>query len=169
MTSLAKSIVQNEAQAEDIIMDVLCTYWEKRGDFHQVRDVKAYLYVTVRNRCYDYFRHQQVIKAAGPQLEYLFQPTDEISSFEEMQAEVTVAETIVQLYQAIEGLPEKYRRILELQYFENKSITEIGDILAKPYQTVVTQRLRALSRLKIKLHHTRASAFLPLIYCAVHS
>lgn len=151
LTLFAKSFVQDMALAEDIIMDVFSKYWERRTVFNSVKDIKAFMYVSVRNSCYDYLRHQQVVKSADHQLEYLFQAAEKVNTLEEVEAEVTIAETMQHIYEAITRLPDRYRRIVELMYFENKSIQEIAEILQIPYQTVVTQRLRALSKLKIKL------------------
>ena len=151
LTLFAKSYVQDMAVAEDIIMDVFSRYWEKRAVFNSVKDIKAFMYVSVRNSCYDHLRHQQVVRSADNQLEYLFQAAEKVNTLEEVEAEVTISETMQHIYEAITRLPDRYRRIVELMYFENKSIHEIAEILQVPYQTVVTQRLRALNKLKVKL------------------
>jgi RNA polymerase sigma-70 factor (ECF subfamily) len=51
------------------------------------------------------------------------------------------------LTRALEILPEKYREVLFLQYFEDKSYDEISDILRIPLGTVGVRLNRAKSKL----------------------
>ena len=53
-----------------------------------------------------------------------------------------------QLLSVIEGLPEKYKQVLILRFFEEKEYDEIADILQKPMGTVATLLSRAKKGLR---------------------
>src|SRR5699024_7465986 len=45
--------------------------------------------------------------------------------------------------EAIDGLPEKYRKVIQLRHMEEKSYQEISDVLDKPLGTVKAHIFRA--------------------------
>ena len=52
------------------------------------------------------------------------------------------------IQEVIAELPDKYREVIVLRYFEDKDYQEISDILKKPPGTVATLLSRAKERLK---------------------
>ena len=55
------------------------------------------------------------------------------------------------LYREVMALPEKYRTVLNLFYYEELSVREIGDLLGLGSSTVTTRLARARKRLKERL------------------
>lgn len=55
------------------------------------------------------------------------------------------------LYQEVMALPEKYRTVLYLFYYEELSVREIGELLGVGDSTVTTRLARARKRLKERL------------------
>lgn len=56
-----------------------------------------------------------------------------------------------ELYQAVLALPEKYRVVLDLYYYEELSIREIGQVLGLRQTAVTTRLFRARDLLKQRL------------------
>ena len=56
-----------------------------------------------------------------------------------------------QTLEAVLSLPQKYRNVIYLHYYEGYAATEIADIMHKPVNTVYTMLARARKLLKEKL------------------
>ena len=55
------------------------------------------------------------------------------------------------LYEAVMELPEKYRTVLDLFYYEDLSVKEIAGLLRIDTSAVTTRLSRARAQLKLKL------------------
>ena len=55
------------------------------------------------------------------------------------------------LYREVMALPEKYRTVLYLYYYEEFSVKEIGELLGVELSTVTTRLARARRQLKERL------------------
>ena len=58
---------------------------------------------------------------------------------------------------ALKKLPDKYREVLEMRYFAEKSYDEIGKVLKKPVNTVGTLINRAKKKLEVVVYASRKS------------
>ena len=56
-------------------------------------------------------------------------------------------ESAIEVKQALEKIPEKYRQVLMLRYFSEKSYEEIGKMIGSPVNTVGTLINRAKKKL----------------------
>ena len=45
--------------AEDIVQDVFIRLWEKKAEYDKIPDFRTFLYVAVRNLCYNYLRDKK--------------------------------------------------------------------------------------------------------------
>lgn len=55
------------------------------------------------------------------------------------------------LQRAMQLLPEKYKRVIILRYFEDMKISEITEVLGENESTIKTRLYSGLSKLKIEL------------------
>ena len=60
--------VEDDEIIEDFVQDAFLKVWEKRADFYFVAAIKSFLYMSVRNACLDYLRHQKVQRRNEPEL-----------------------------------------------------------------------------------------------------
>ncbi|MBW4875114.1 MAG: sigma-70 family RNA polymerase sigma factor, partial [Paeniclostridium sp.] len=58
----------------------------------------------------------------------------------------------IYLEQALDRLPEEYKSIIMLRYFEDMKIEEIANVLQQNINTVKTKLYKGLRRLKIKIN-----------------
>src|ERR1044072_8783523 len=50
------NIISDQTEAEDIVTDVFMSFYNKCHSFYSEENIRAYLYVSARNRCYNYLR-----------------------------------------------------------------------------------------------------------------
>ena len=55
MCVIAGKLVANREVAEDIVQDVFIRLWEKKAEYDKIPDFRTFLYVAVRNLCYNYY------------------------------------------------------------------------------------------------------------------
>jgi len=132
--SVAFSICQNRADADDVVQDTLIRYFSLRKDFENVEHLKAWLIRVAINRAKDitssFWRRTKVEWE-----DYM----DELA-FEEPEDS--------RLFEAVMHLPEKYRTVIHLFYYEDYAIEEITNILHRPKGTVKSQLNRGRKLLK---------------------
>lgn len=129
--------LKNDADTEDIFQNVFLKYVLSPVVFENSEHEKAWFIRVTINACKDllksFFRSRavsldEVVEQAGP-------ANDERS----------------EVMHAVLKLPEKYRRVIYLHYFEGYTAPQIGDILGKNVNTVYTLMTRARQLLKTEL------------------
>lgn len=137
--------VQDEASAEDIVVDVFCYLWEHQPDISTDAVIRTYLYNAVRNNSLKWLRSQHYSTTSIDELENSY-PVFSVDNEEMMAKE----KTLRLVMKAIDELPERQRKVLLLaiEGYKNK---EIAEQLNLSIDTVKTHRKRALSVLRKKL------------------
>lgn len=126
----------NEADAKDVVQDTFLkyvTYLKKGGSFTSDEHEKAWLIRVTLNRCTD-IKKSWTSKST--------EISDETLPPEEFRTRDT------DILDAVSKLPEKYRNVIHLFYYEDYSMNEICVILKMNLNTVKTNlsRGRALLR-----------------------
>lgn len=126
-------------EAEDVVQDCFVKLWEVNPD-----NVRAFLYTAVRNECIDRLRksHPEIISFSPYDL-------DGIISDEEAR-DRSVLEA--QLWERIEGLPERCREIFLMSKRNGMTYSEIAEELGISVKSVEHQISRALKRIRV-LHN----------------
>ncbi|MBO9566233.1 MAG: sigma-70 family RNA polymerase sigma factor [Niastella sp.] len=151
LTLMAKNFVNDVQVAEDVVSEVFVRFWQSRKAFQTFNDIRAYLYVSTRNKCYDILRHQKVEQQNERALRLIFDASHAVESLDDMHKEAALVETMNRIYKAIESLPDLYRRVITLLYFENMPIRQIAQELGKTYKATTHLQYRALKQLKISI------------------
>ena len=143
MCVIAGKLVANREVAEDIVQDVFIRLWEKRTQTSlQATTFKSFLYVAVRNLCYNYLRDKKkTIDFSQIEL-----PDKQLSFQEQLIQE----ETYRLISNAIAELPVQSGKIMRLA-LEGKQNKEISEILGIAVTTVKTLKYNALKMLKNSL------------------
>jgi RNA polymerase sigma-70 factor (ECF subfamily) len=81
-------------------------------------------------------------------LSYFFDTGKKTEHLSDLETEVTAASTLTLIHKAIEDLPDKYRDVVQLSFYDNLSVEEIASRLQLPYKTIHTRKSRAIERLK---------------------
>ena len=162
MCLLAETITGELLPAEDIVAESFIKLFAKRAEFDAIDNIKAFLYVTVRNSSYTYKTTQKRHEAVHTRLAAEQGEEDDPSSVFEL--EMIRAQLLAEIYQEIENLPSQCRRIAKMIFWEEKSTGQIAEELNISPQTVRTQKARAIQLLKNQLFKDNRWAALGLLF-----
>jgi len=140
---IAAAHMGNREDAEDVYQEVFLIYLQKKPEFHDMEHGKAWLIRTTINCCkrslLSTFRRKNVLTEdaetaaviAGEQAAFSFELKEEND-----------------VYIAMQELPEKYRMVIWLFYFEDLSVQDISTILKRRPGTVRMQLTRGRDMLR---------------------
>ena len=132
---MAFAYCKNKADAEDIMQEVFIRRFSADIVFEDEAKEKSWLLKVTVNKCRDMFRS----------LRYKYSltsiPLEEANIIYETQEESDV-------YHAVMSLPNKYRTVIHLFYYEEYTIKEISAITGDKETAIQTQLYRARKKLK---------------------
>lgn len=142
--SLARRILSNEADAEDVTHDVFMQAWRDAGRYDPARgEVAAWLLVIARTRAIDFLRRCTRAHSAGSAYQY------EIPNVEQsVEYVVATSEQVARVQDALGQLPDDQRRPLELSYYAGLTHAEIAAETGWPLGTVKTRIRSAVATLR---------------------
>jgi len=154
----ASSFVDETKEAEDIAEEGFIRVWQGKRNFESLAHLKAALYQTTRRVG---LNHQTARQRRLNRVDiYATQQDQDQSSHLQ---EIIYAETMAELYEAIQKLPPKAREIIQLAYLQGNSNQEVADLLHISIQTVKNQKMRALSLLRQHLNRDSFNYLLSLL------
>lgn len=130
---LAYSRTQNKHDAEDIVQEVLLKYIKSNVTFHDEEHRKAWLLKVAVN--------------TGKSLVTSAWNRHRADLDEALELQNTIEEKS-EIYDAVKKLPEKYRMVIHLFYFEELTIQEISSITTTKESTVKSLLRRSREKLK---------------------
>lgn len=157
----ANSYIRDKAAAEDIYMDAMIQYWEKRKDLPDSTNIPAYILTIVKNKALNHLRHLHVKTEAE---EELFSHRERelnfrISSLESCDPSDLYTDEMKRIIrQTLDELPEQTRAIFLKSRYENKTNREISEDLNISIKTVEFHISKAL-----KIFRLRLKDYLPLL------
>lgn len=134
---VAVNQMKNTADAEDIFQEVFIRWMQHRKEFESEQHEKAWLIRVTINLC-----KNALTSSWRKRTEQFDEKLENTLSYEDTVEEGS------DVLQAIEKLPEKYRVVIHLFYYEELSIAEIGQVLQEKESTIRTQLTRARRKLK---------------------
>ncbi len=127
----------NSQDAEDAVQEVFLRLYAAEKSFESPEHLRRWLIRVTVNVCRDVLRSPWRRRRVS--LEEL--PEEPVFDQPEQAA----------LYREVMALPEKYRTVLNLFYYEELSVKEIGELLGLRTSAVTTRLHRARARLKEQL------------------
>ena len=141
----ARSIIKDEATAEEIVQNIFLKLWEKKEQILQQHSVTAYLYRAVHNESLNFLKHNKV------KADYNAYATLSNKVYEQTSDPAVIKELQQKIDKALNELPEQCRTIFYLSRFEDLKYRMIADQLGIPVKTVENQMGKALRILRLKL------------------
>lgn len=136
--------LQQTDDAEDVVQDCMTDFLERTQAGAKVADVKAYLFMMVRNRCLDLLKGDSHIDRNHTSEEF----EDSIAESDYEEASFVEA----RLWTAIDSLPERCREVFLLSKRDGLKYEEIAEELGISVNTVKNQVSKALKALKDGCH-----------------
>jgi RNA polymerase sigma-70 factor (ECF subfamily) len=144
----ALRILNNPAQAQDVVQDVFMRVWRRPGSFDARRgELGSYLRMMARSRALDLWREGQAAGRAADRLELVLDgapPPAEASPAVAAELDAT-RETVIE---ALRILPEPQREALVLAYWGGLTAGEIADRERVPLGTAKSRIRLGLARLR---------------------
>ena len=140
MTHLARTLLHDDAEAQDVVQDVFARLLENEYQLTGSK-AEAYLMSAVRNRCMNHIRNMQFRE----RFKHLH-PLDEANeshSIEEIMAELEQINAIVDAH-----IEEPQRTIFSLRFDEELTFQEIASRLDISVGTVYKYLRQCISRIK---------------------
>lgn len=139
-------MIKDKEQVNDLVQETFVKAFDNLNTYSTNYAFSTWLYRIATNHTIDYLRKKKLKTLS------IDEPVKTRDGDMQMQLEDETAETdrniirkqrqhIVQ--DAIEGLPRKYRKVIEMRHMEEKSYQEIADVLDLPLGTVKAHIFRA--------------------------
>ena len=129
--------LKNQADSEDIFQTVFLKYLLRDQPFENEQHEKAWMIRVTINACKDLLKS--------------FFRSRTVSLDELVNQPAPLASDHHEVIEAVLSLPQKYRDVIYLHFYEGYSAPEIGRILGKNVNTVYTLLGRAKQQLREKL------------------
>ena len=147
-------ITGDYAIACDITSETFLKVWMKIGGFRwKGVSISSWIFKIATNELNQYFRKKKYTAHTLLDLAIIdgdtrTNPAYVNDSTNETITRLDQAEEFMNLHQKLTMLPPKYQKVIALRYFEEMSIAQISQILAKKEGTVKSLLSRGLDRLK---------------------
>lgn len=156
---IARSIVNNDAEAMDAMQEAYIKAFAQLGSLKDIKALPGWLSKIVRNEALQYLRqnHRMVLMAPDE-----LEPVVELSAMSKVGAqpdnELANRQLGSLLENCIDKLPDTFRSVFMLRAVEQCSVRETAEILELPEATVKTRFFRANALLQQQLStHIQAS------------
>jgi len=141
-------LVGNREEAEDLLQDVFVKVYRNLKSYDEGRKFSSWIYRIAHNEAVNHIKRRYLKRFISWEDINSTKDKLEASNFEDGPAEDWLkVETAKEINEAVSRLPLKYRQVLVLRYFSDKSYDEISEILGKPLNTVGTLINRAKKKL----------------------
>ena len=134
---MALSVLGSVPDAEDAVQEVFLRLYRQNNPPREPERLRRWLLRVTVNYCRDVLRSPWRKRRV---------PLDEVP-----ETPVFDRPEQSELYQAVMALPEKYRTVLYLFYYEELSVRELAELLKLSQSAVTTRLSRARAQLKSQL------------------
>jgi RNA polymerase sigma-70 factor (ECF subfamily) len=134
----AEKYLKTPDKSKDAAQEALVKFWEKKDEFNDLKGVKNFLYVVVKNNCINILKKSK--------------KNEDLSSLKELESEsffkknIINQETFAIVRNAVNSLPDRQKEIIELsmQGLKNHEIAKELDITANTVHTAKKNAYRKL-------------------------
>jgi RNA polymerase sigma-70 factor (family 1) len=136
-------LIQDEDVAKEIAMDVMLRLWQKRDELHLETALLPYLFRSVKNAVYNYWRKAKLVTEP---LEFFEESLE--NSHPAADSEMVFRELAHSYANFLNSLPEQRRKIFRMSRDENLTYAEIAERLNLSIHTVRNQMSSSLDHLR---------------------
>ena len=140
-------LTRAEALAEDLTNETFIEIWRKAGSFQGRAKVSTWILTIARNKALSQFRKRGEEPWDADAAGELLDDSDD--------GEIALAkqDKAAKMRACIDALPTGMREVLDLVYYQEKSVAECAEILGIPDNTVKTRMFHARKKLGEKFRH----------------
>lgn len=153
-------LTNDSSDAEDLTADVFTKLLQYNGPLETINKMSFFIFQTTKNICLNYTRHQNIVESKATEIEDYF---NNLNS-QEQQSEESNSYFESLVYNAIETLPAKTRKIFKLYYFYELKNADIANQVKLSEKTVANLKNRAKNFLQIEILKRSRLKLQPLIF-----
>lgn len=143
--------VKQDEWAQEIVLDVFMTLWNKRNELIHIQNFDNYSFIMLKNASLQHIAKNKVVTL----------PIDEVTLSEDTKTtpedELLNEELLLVYIHALEELPPRCREVYILIREQGLSYKEVAEKLSISAKTVDAQLQKAVSRLKDRIKAYRRS------------
>jgi len=144
----AMRMVDNAAEAEDVVQEVLIKLWHKREELPQIQNLEAWSIRLTKNLSLDKLRSKH------KRTEGLEEHYNLVSNSQNPAQLIESKDAIARIQQLMQSLPESQKMVLQLRDIEELSYKEIAESLDMSMNLVKVNLFRGRQNLKTILINT---------------
>ncbi|MBO9153502.1 RNA polymerase sigma factor [Chitinophaga sp. GCM10012297] len=129
--SFCKYLLPAIEDARDMTAQLFILLWEKKETLDSYKHLRAFLFLNARNKCFNFLRDQKARSAIDRQISDFTASEQTAILFSEIESEL-----VTRIREEVEKLPDYYRNILNLSYYQGYNNQEIADMLQVSEKTV---------------------------------
>jgi RNA polymerase sigma-70 factor (family 1) len=129
--------------AQDIAAETFYKLWRLKETWSSINNVKSFLYVSAKNSCLNFLKHQQVKAKNENRIADLIAKEQKAVLLSEIESEL-----VSQILLEIENLPENCKAVFKMSYLDEYETNEIAEKLNITARTVFNLRSIALKAIK---------------------
>jgi len=134
---------QSPEEVEDLTQEVFISAYQNLQSFETNKKFSSWIFRIAHNKAVDFFKKRKVKMTSSEEYEEIIDGGEKL--LEEIEIE---KENRIEVMRAVECLELKYKEVVLLYFFDNKSYEEISDILRIPVNNVGVLLYRAKEKLK---------------------
>jgi RNA polymerase sigma-70 factor (family 1) len=151
----ANSLIHDRWEAEDIVVETFLKLWKLRANFDTEQNIKAFLYITTRNACFNYLKHVEVRRYSHKELLYLNDEKEDEDLEDIIDCKIIESEVLREIILEIKSLPPKMGAIFEMIFVHGLSTAEISKKLKLSSATIRVQKAKAINTIRLALAKKR--------------
>jgi RNA polymerase sigma-70 factor (ECF subfamily) len=132
---------RDECLAEDALSELFLDVWRKAGSFEGECQVATWLLAIARNKTLALLRQRKFVALDETEAGLIEDPTDNPESALDKKSHSTL------LQKCLKVLSPNHRQIIDLVYYQSKSIQEAAEVIGIPLNTVKTRMFYARNQL----------------------
>jgi RNA polymerase sigma-70 factor (ECF subfamily) len=148
LVEFATQLIIHDHEAHHIVQETFIKLLGMRERFDTTTDIKAFLYITVRNTCFTYIKQEKeeasVDRAA-------IDDKPDLYATASMDDEETRSAVLHNIHHLVAGLPEPEQTVFRLLFYDHHSIPSVAEQLKLTPLAVGQSRVQAVRLLREKL------------------
>lgn len=136
-------LTRNESLAEELVNETLMSVWSNAASFQGQSAVSSWVFAIARNKAISALRKRTEEALDEPAVAAIEDDADtpEDTALKDSKARA--------LRRCMEALSAEHREVIELVYYQEKSVKEVSEIVGVPENTVKTRMFHARQRLGV--------------------
>ncbi|OQP61842.1 hypothetical protein A3860_30720 [Niastella vici] len=147
LIDFATQLILNKSEAHHIVQETFIKLFQMRDRFNREADIKAFLFITVRNICFAYIRSENK-KGSDQDVTWYQQSLKTTARYD---AETLRNQALDDMQRQVQALPETEQRVFALLFCDQLTIPAVAGQLALTPVTVTQLRIKAIALLRENL------------------